>query len=70
MIEGLWASILCSVVSICLGILVWMFLRDKQKRQGKKEEAKRRFLEETRRTTQDPEILEGLEKLARKEPKE
>lgn len=68
MTEGFWASILCTFVSMCLGILFWMFLRDRQKRVEKKNEAKRRFLEETRLTTQDPEIREGLEELAQKKP--
>jgi len=43
-----------------------MVLHRNQERRRKKDEATRRFLEETRRTSQDPEVLRNLDKLSKR----
>jgi hypothetical protein len=67
MVEGWWVSFACLGASVCIGVVVLLILRDRRNRFAQREERKRRFLEETRRMTDDPELREDIDRMRREE---
>jgi hypothetical protein len=67
MIEGWWVSWACLGASVCLGLVVWLILRDRRRRFAQREARKKHFLDETRRMTDDPNIRKDIDSIRREE---
>ena len=65
MVEGWWVSSACLAASVCLGLVVWLILRDRRKRWARREERKQQVLDETRRMTDDPELRKDIDSMSR-----
>ena len=65
MIEGWWVSFACLGASLCVGLVVWLILRDRRKRWLRREARKKRFLDETRRMTDDPDLRNEIDRMRR-----